>query len=524
MSLNVNNKRPDALRLAAEFFCDNDPAFAFRILQKCDVTEEQIGKIQEMIKAAGLASAPEENRMRIANIRDRIVAALDTHLCFPSPFTSASGCFYSDKPFEFGGKWYTTLFHCVYTQMYRDQPKLVNLIAQCDTLDEVLEFVKLNPMTEKRKILWENSQDKNKSEEAVWMHACRAQFGQIPELKAALEATGNLFLVCDGPELDLSNGWTAEKGENALGRRLMKLRKEYGGVGEEETSSRTYEKMIQKRNKQSQLFLSSFNADIWGNILTQCDNTTAVASLFLLNKQSHKGAVNTTTAFMPIDTLMKICSPNLQIVFTGLRVIPEKFDKLKVIKICHLLNPLAKLERPPCMTLLVKELNLGMNEISAIAKQGGIKMSFNLPQEYSTEVVFECLNSETNQRSLVLMTNFLIPETRNTEPLFQNLILENLTYLTPKRTVKDPGLECRLPKIFDLITLFVFTKLNYDRFPWEKPSAGCSSLFLDPPYRGRRVVAINASRNAGALDDVINIGLSLLEPNNNLGSSGMWEL
>ena len=552
MSLNVNNKRPDALRLAAEFFCDNDPAFAFRILQKCDVTEEQIGKIQEMIKAAGLASAPEENRMRIANIRDRIVAALDTHLCFPSPFTSASGCFYSDKPFEFGGKWYTTLFHCVYTQMYRDQPKLVNLIAQCDTLDEVLEFVKLHPMTEKCRIMWENSQDKDKSEEGIWMHACRAQFSQIPELKAALEATKKLFLVCDGPELDLSNGWTS-KGENAFGRRLMKLRKEYRGIGEDETLNASYHEMIKKRNKKSQFLISSFLPDIWENILAQ-GNTGTVASLLLLNRASHQGILNATGMLMPMDTLMKICSPNLQIIFTGPRIIPE-FDKFKVIKLCHLLKPIADRKSLPFLTLLVKEPNLTLEEISGIAKEGKIKLDFG-PLVGHTEDLKKHPTPGylRNKKSVVLMTNSLIEGTENLSSDDQYRALRRIQSLINLETLKKrcvtirgilrrdhtpvllPGdekiqhmippplksLECSMPGILDLITLFVCTKLNHGHFPWSMPLLGCSSTVLVNPYYAP--ITITASIEGAENKITLNIVDDLRFIDKNRGASGIWEL
>jgi N-glycosidase YbiA len=76
---------------------------------------------------------------------------------------------------------------------------------------------------------WDSKKDE------VMMHVLRAKFGQNPELKAQLLATGSTYLIEHNPVKGRDNYWSDDNdgsGQNKLGILLMQLRAEYGGTGE----------------------------------------------------------------------------------------------------------------------------------------------------------------------------------------------------------------------------------------------------------------------------------------------------
>ncbi len=232
---------------------------------------------------------------------------------------------------EFGGKHYQNATACFLAQKYTDQPRIMELLTDCETAEEALFLSSTCPMTEERKLSWENPD----AQHVVMMQVLRAKFGQNPNLKEQLLSTGNLYIVCQGYDPLWSDGFNGT-GQNQLGQCLMQLRGEYGkdSIVPQSTG---YSFRIQALNERCILIMTGIPGDITHQIFLQCfSNTdiTGIQALACTNKHFYK---NITMIIEKLD-LAQLC-PLLQIVSAeeaqkyGFTAQPAPiFPKLKLIK------------------------------------------------------------------------------------------------------------------------------------------------------------------------------------------------
>lgn len=130
---------------------------------------------------------------------------------------------------EFGGKNYSNSEAIFQSQKFIDQPVIFAKFTGSTTGAEAVDFGK-TPMSGKRLAEW------NAIKDGVMMHALRAKFSQNSELKDKLLATGSAWLVEHQPDCWRSDKYWSDGGDgtggNGLGKLLMRLRGEYGGIGE----------------------------------------------------------------------------------------------------------------------------------------------------------------------------------------------------------------------------------------------------------------------------------------------------
>lgn len=211
------------------------------------------------------------------------VMSQDVSMCFSeakeSVFSNAHPCL-----FEFEGKNYPNAMVCFIAQQYTDQPQMMDLLIQCETIEEALTLAELTPMTSQRKLSWENSHAQYLNKEDVMMHVQKAKFDQNPELKAQLLATGRAYLVCQGNDHYFSDNFDGT-GQNNLGICLMRLRGEYGGVGIVQPCI-NYQSEIQGLQSRCNLITDQLFSDIIQTIFLQCidnDHFESIRALSCVN-------------------------------------------------------------------------------------------------------------------------------------------------------------------------------------------------------------------------------------------------
>ncbi len=189
-------------------------------------TEKKVEKLLK--KDLSQLQHPVEQIKQRANARGYIVF-------FDSKADPITACFGNYHPckFEFGEKVYQNAESAFQAQKYKDQPDIMSKFEQTDG-SAARQLASKYDMSQSLRQEWQsNSNGKVKD---IMMHVLRAKFGQNPEFKEKLMATGNAYLVKHSAGIsdpretfwgDGSNG----QGNNVLGTCLVKLRGEYGGSG-----------------------------------------------------------------------------------------------------------------------------------------------------------------------------------------------------------------------------------------------------------------------------------------------------
>ncbi len=224
-------------------------------------------------------------------------------------FTEAPTCAFANAypcTIEFGGKLYQNATTCFLAQKYTDQPHIMELLTWCETAEEALFLSSTCPMTDERKLSWENPDAKH----VVMMQVLRAKFEQNLNLKKQLLSTGNLYIACQGYDPLWSDGFNGT-GQNQLGQCLMQLRGEYGkdSIVPQSTG---YTLQIQALNERCILIMTGIPGDITHQIFLQCfsnNDITGIQALACTNKHFY---TNITMIVEKLD-LAQLC-PLLQIV------------------------------------------------------------------------------------------------------------------------------------------------------------------------------------------------------------------
>jgi N-glycosidase YbiA len=147
------------------------------------------------------------------------------------PLTSCFGNF-EECQIEFDGNRYRNSESIFQSQKYLDQPALMTQFQTTDG-DAAVKIARQTKMTPVRLAHWDHPQSPEKVN--VMMNALRAKFGQNPDLKAKLMATGTAYLVEHLPDQHRMDKFWSDgfdgSGQNQLGICLMWLRGDYGGTG-----------------------------------------------------------------------------------------------------------------------------------------------------------------------------------------------------------------------------------------------------------------------------------------------------
>ena len=151
------------------------------------------------------------------------------------PLTGCFGNFHRcPHSIAFDGKQFSNSEAIFQSRKFTDQPAIFSQFTSATSGDQAVSIAKGNTMSNSRLLEWDSTKPHvNKID--VMMNALRAKFGQNPELKEMLMATGSAYLcehLPDGHRKDTfwSDGFNGTGGNN-LGKCLMRLRGEYGGTG-----------------------------------------------------------------------------------------------------------------------------------------------------------------------------------------------------------------------------------------------------------------------------------------------------
>ncbi len=162
-----------------------------------------------------------------------------------NPLTSCFGNFHPCN-IEFGGTCYSNSEAAFQAQKFIDQSTTFCVFGSLSGEDAVKKGQ--TQMTPNRQSIW-HGQNQSTNKVSVMMNVLRAKFGQNPDLKECLIATGNSFLVEHLPSKRRDNFWSDGydgKGENMLGICLMRLRGEFGGAG-----------VVSRNTKYNQMLIST---------------------------------------------------------------------------------------------------------------------------------------------------------------------------------------------------------------------------------------------------------------------------
>jgi len=171
-----------------------------------------------------------------------------------------------------------------------------------------------------------------KNNEDVLMHVQRAKFGQNPELKAQLLATGSNYIVCQGHDLFFSNCMVGT-GQNSLGKCLMRLRGEYGGAGIIEPP-KCYQEEVQNQMKKCHFLTNELCQDAIQYLFNQClsqGDLPRIGALSCVNSHYNQTAKKCWERF----SLKQCCLPGLTILdlkTMGFKGVEPKINHFEVLK------------------------------------------------------------------------------------------------------------------------------------------------------------------------------------------------
>ena len=109
-----------------------------------------------------------------------------------------------------------------------------------DSKGSFAKFQRLNPLKARSKAANIANEDWEENKEFYLEQAVRAKFDSNPDLVKQLLRTGSATLLNNVTHLDDWIGIRKEKGENALGKCLMKLREEYKEKESEKNAARVH--------------------------------------------------------------------------------------------------------------------------------------------------------------------------------------------------------------------------------------------------------------------------------------------
>ncbi len=220
----------DLLGLAAHLPIDTDYE---AVVDSIGLTQNKVEKLlkkypPQAILHSGQTLSPAQQIAQRARLQGYI-SFYDSHT---DALTCCFGNFYGCR-IEFGQKYYQNSEAVFQAQKFTDQSHIMSLFPNVDAADAVT-IARKNSMTPNRLKEWD-SQTPGVNKVDVMMNALRAKFGQNPNLKEMLMATGDAFIVERLPDATRRDKFWSDgfdgTGENMLGICLMRLRKEYGGTG-----------------------------------------------------------------------------------------------------------------------------------------------------------------------------------------------------------------------------------------------------------------------------------------------------
>lgn len=152
------------------------------------------------------------------------------------PSSEELNCFDLDfvlpgKRFEFDGIFYPSARHAFLAQMYRGKPDLQKRCAECQSKEELFKFV-ANQGNPSESEWYKPHAEFGQYRAQVMYHVLRAKFGQLESLGHTLQQTLDTHLVYRAKE---DNFWNTD---NRLGRLMVKVRHELGGLSASEGEDR----------------------------------------------------------------------------------------------------------------------------------------------------------------------------------------------------------------------------------------------------------------------------------------------
>lgn len=467
MAVNISLSQHSMLEQMTSLVFRGFPDSALGILENSDLTEGQRDKIKTILTQPHggytLEATQAMKQSMIAVIRGEDPAASYKH---PSssqiaPLEQEDYVTVTNTPtsflanaypctFEFGGKIYPNATACFLALQYTDQPQIMDLFTSLDSEKEAIALAELNPITKERKLTWENPQLEHINKDDVLMQVQRAKFGQNPELKKQLLATGDAYLVIQGHDFYLSDNFNGT-GKNTLGICLMRLRGEYGGKGQVAPSA-AYRSTTQTLQNRCSNITSELYPDIMGIIfstcISMCDIKT-ITALPCINKYWNQFTID----FFAGCNIKHIC-PELTVMDakTQKRECADepKIDNLRIFKALKKIAP--HVEGEAGVTLLTMIKGDTLNKLIEIAAQEGIRVviPWNAISEELGDVPIE-------QTYTILITNNVFMDTRNKTHKSQEVIVK--------------GHGCVMPTGQEYVALCVFMqkifqKCIYGQNPW----------------------------------------------------------
>jgi predicted NAD-dependent protein-ADP-ribosyltransferase YbiA (DUF1768 family) len=434
------------------FSGDFDAAYA--VSHQMGLNEAQRTKTAAILKE-GPHAAHEDQAAQTMNQRIIVVVGGDNdpsaatlnerYVSFSDDTTSSFGNAFPCR-IEFGGKHYQNATACFLAEQYTDQPEIMNLFTNLDS-EAAAALAKRTPMTEERKISWDNPQAEPINKDQVLMNVLRAKFGQNPDLKDKLLETGTAYLVCHGHGFYLSNNKNGT-GINALGASLMRLRAEYGGKGEAEPPV-AFLNAMQSLQTRCHSVTNDLCSDILERFLfsylSQCDLITLTA-VACVNKHWN----NSSTKFWDKRDLKQLC-PELTVLDANAQGVtcedePE-ITKLRLLKWVKKLS--SHVERKAGVTLLTMTKGTTLNQLIEIAKGEGMTV-----EVLWDRIIPELGDVPIEQTYGILITNSVFKYSRQ------------IDYSTQKILVEGQG--CEMPTVQEYVALCVFTNKVFKKCLYGK--------------------------------------------------------
>jgi predicted NAD-dependent protein-ADP-ribosyltransferase YbiA (DUF1768 family) len=460
----LSKEKSDTIDRLMSTLMSGDFDSAIAVLNQSELTEDQKTKI------AGILKEPrsENQAQAIAAMQQRIIAVVKNVVSTAAtgeqaPFEQRLVSFADDETsplgnaypctFEFLGKYYQSATACFLAQQYTDHPEVMDLFADLNP-EDATALAELNPMTKDRKISWENPDAKHINKDDVLMHVLRAKFGQNPDLKNQLLATGDAYLVCHGPDTFLSDNMNGT-GKNALGASLMLLRGEYGGTGQVEPPD-AYQSAKQSLLATGHFIGNGLPTDVMGRLfytcISQCDFTTLTV-LACVNKHWN----SCSTGFWEGLDLKELC-PELTILDAkaqGVQCEDEpKITKFRLFKWIRELSPYV--EEDAGLTQLTMTKGTTLNQLIEIARGDGVTVEVEWDQ-----IILNLGDVPVEQSYGILITNRVFLNSRR-----KNIILQ-------EALVKGHG--CEMPTVQEYVALCVFTKKVFKKRVYRNGAFGRSS-------------------------------------------------